>query len=250
MLGLVPSASAFTSDLQQQFPNGFGKVTAQYVVTYDDEGIRDAFSHSSGEALREMVKATCRQLAGAALTASRKRHLATLGFAYLDPANAVRFYKGGFTMLRDDSTPVVLPRRWTRSATAELVQMPARSNPRQALVSLFSKENNLADALVDLDELVDKARNNRAAISVDQLEKATRRFLDNAASVDGWVGMNTFFGIFDRFIHEGGSGKRRRDSSLILEIQPTGAVAPIRKFLSAPPADRVLREQSLGATAK
>jgi hypothetical protein len=89
--------------------------------------------------------------------------------------------------------------------------MPAQSISRQSWIALFSKENDLADALVDLDEMVDKARNNRAAVSVDHLEKATRRFLDNAASVDGWVGMNTFFGIFDHFIHEGGSGKRRRD---------------------------------------
>ena len=256
MLGLVASAREFTADLQGQFPNGFGKVTAQYVVTYDDEGIRDAFSHSSGEALREMVKATCRQLAGAALTASRKRHLATLGFAYLDPANARRFYNGGFTMLRDDSTPVLLPRRWTRGS-AEVVQMPARSVPRQALISLFHKENDLADALVDLDELIDRARNNRVPVTVDQLEKATRRFLDNAASVDGWVGMNTFFGIFDRFIHEGGSGKRRRDSSLILEIEPSVPTSRVRKFLCAPPAARLPREQTarshgdvrLGATA-
>jgi hypothetical protein len=63
--------------------------------------------------------------------------------------------------------------------------MPARSISRQSWIALFSKENDLADALVDLDEMVDRARNNRAAVSVDHLEKATRRFLDNAASVDG-----------------------------------------------------------------
>src|SRR5262249_42358002 len=69
-LGLLDDQgrAAFVDNLTGQSPAGFGKVKINYVVRYDKDALRAAFSSISGSDLRALALRTMRQLIGAKYT--------------------------------------------------------------------------------------------------------------------------------------------------------------------------------------
>src|SRR5262249_52460968 len=70
-LGLVADRHQFVSDLDEQFPTGLGKVKIDYVVRYDDQSVRNAFT-LSGDELKAFARATARELIAAKYTGMRE----------------------------------------------------------------------------------------------------------------------------------------------------------------------------------
>lgn len=228
-LGVLPDRAAFVDELNRQFPHGLGKVTVTYVVRYDDQAVGNAFT-LSGDSLADWARRTARAVLGAKYTGMRSRDwLARIGFAYQSPAFAKLYYEGGFTAVLQNGKAVTLPRWFTGGAPQVVALDPTR---RQEIVTLFATEAEFVKRLVALDALVDRSIQQREPIELDALQKASADFVGYADKLDDLGRENSFFAIFDKLVHEGSSGKWRRESAVVLEIEPPAGERVI-KYLMA-----------------
>lgn len=205
--------------LGAQFPSGFGRVTAQYVVRFDDDTLRDAFTAASGDALEARVRASCRRVVGGHLIApGRGRQVAAIGAAHAhDGAARTLFEKEGSNALHNQSFTVKFP-HFSRpfGGESQTVSPPASS----ILAALFNIEQALCKEIRKLDQLVDEARANKRRVEAGKLASAANTVLKTSAEFDRMTGVNAFFAVVDDLIEQGRQGKGRRESSLILEIDP------------------------------
>jgi len=229
-LRLIPSASAMAATLAAEFPKGLGAVTATYVAKYDSDAIIAAFSKTSSAPLKDIVRGASRFLVSAHLINSSNplSDLVTMGFAYRDPGNAALFDQQGFTGFRDANATVTIPAWFTKGAPRP-VPLPSGGFIRQQLITLYGLEHDIADTLAKLDETIDTARSRRAAVAEADLETAARKFVANAADINTYGTINTFFGIFDAFVQQ--SADARAASTLVLQITPAGSQAAVTKYL-------------------
>lgn len=229
-LRLIPSASAMAATLAAEFPKGLGAVTATYVARYDSDAIMAAFSKTSSAPLKDIVRGASRFLVSAHLINSSNplSDLVTMGFAYRDPGNAALFDQQGFTGFRDANATVTIPAWFTKGAPRP-VPLPSGGFIRQQLITLYGLEHDIADTLAKLDETIDTARSRRAAVAEADLETAARKFVANAADINTYGTINTFFGIFDAFVQQ--SADARAASTLVLQITPAGSQAAVTKYL-------------------
>ena len=229
-LRLIPSASAMAATLAAEFPKGLGAVTATYVAKYDSDAIIAAFSKTSSAPLKDIVRGASRFLVSAHLINSSNplSDLVTMGFAYRDPGNAALFDQQGFTGFRDANATVTIPAWFTKGAPRP-VPLPSGGFIRQQLITLYGLEHDIADTLAKLDETIDTARSRRAAVAEADLETAARKFVANAADINTYGTINTFFGIFDAFVQQ--SAGARAASTLVLQITPAGSQAAVTKYL-------------------
>jgi len=229
-LRLIPSASAMAATLAAEFPKGLGAVSATYVAKYDSDAIMAAFSKTSSAPLKDIVRRASRFLVSAHLINSSNplSDLVTMGFAYCDPGNAALFDQQGFTGFRDANATVTIPAWFTKGAP-RLVPLPSGGFIRQQLITLYGLEHDIADTLAKLDETIDTARSRRAAVAEADLETAARKFVANAADINTYGTINTFFGIFDAFVQQ--SADARAASTLVLQITPAGSQAAVTKYL-------------------
>src|SRR5262249_52379330 len=150
------------------------------------------------------------------------------GFAYLDP-QFYALYRKGFTALLADGKSVVLPSWFTGGNPLPVALNPAQ---RQIVVTLFNVEESFVNRLAKLDDVIDKAATGKQPVPVKDLEDAARHFVETANDLDSFGRENTFFAIFDRLVKEGGSGKGRRQSAMLIEITPA-AGEKVTKYLTA-----------------
>jgi hypothetical protein len=226
LLGLAPSRQALISELNSQFPDGLGKVTVDYIVRYDDQTVRNAFT-LSGNDLAEWARRTARQVLGAKYTGMKETDwMARVGFAYQSP-DFYELYKKGFTALLAEGKAVTLPGWFTGGAPQEVA---LQQEFRQFVLTLFNVEKSYVERLVKLDALIDKSIQKKEPIALDELQDAARNFVSMADDLDSLGRENSFFAIFDKLVQEGSSGKWKRDSAVVLNIEPpTGD--PVVKYL-------------------
>jgi hypothetical protein len=230
---LIKNAAGTAVSLDTQFSKGLGTVSASYVVNYDGDGILDAFQVAQGDALKAIVRDTCRQLVSARLIATQKGgYLEDVGFAYLAGANYTTYVQEGFTKFKEANATFQLP-NWAPGG-ARQVNIAPQSATRLILLKLYDIETSTADRLDKLDVIVNKARTQSAPVQESDLEDAARDFVAEAADLDNYGCENTFFGVFDAFVEIGSNGKTHRESTLILQITPPGATTPITKYLMTP----------------
>jgi hypothetical protein len=216
-LGLIPNRERMVEELRQQFPSGLGKVKIDYVVRYDNQAVRSAFT-LSGDDLRNNARQAMRQFIGAKYIGMRdKDWAARVGFAYLDP-QFYSLYKQGFTALLAEGKAVTLPAWYTKTSALKVGMEPS---DRTRVLTLFNVEKSYLDRLVKLDIVIDKATSGGTSISMKELADASHEFIKKADDLDE-IRENSFFAIFDRLVQEGGSGKGRRESAMILEITSPG----------------------------
>ena len=225
-LGLIPSSSALIAELNSQFPDGLGKVTVDYVVRYDDKAVRNAFTLSSDE-LAEWARQTARQVIGAKYTGMKETGwVARVGFAYQSPA-FYQLYRKGFTALLNEGKAVTLP-GWFTGGSPQTValDMPLRN----IVLTLFNIEKKYAERLVAFDAIVERSIQKQEPIPLDELQKASREFVGMSDDLDSFGRENSFFAMFDKLVHVGSSGKWRRQSAMVLNIQPPDG-EPVTKYL-------------------
>jgi len=226
MLGLIPNRELLIAELNSQFPDGLEKVTVDYIVRYDDQAVRNAFT-LSGDELADWARRTARQVIGAAYTGrDEKDWLARVGFAYQSAA-FYELYKKGFTAVLSDGKGVTLPAWFTGGVP---LQVALDESMRHVIVTLFNVEKNYVKRLVPLDEVVDKLTKAKQPIPLEMLQKVSGDFVSFADDLDGISRENSFFAIFDKLVQEGGSNKGRRESAIILRIEPPVG-EPVVKYL-------------------
>jgi hypothetical protein len=225
-LGLIPNRELLIAELNSQFPDGLGKVTVDYIVRYDDQAVRNAFT-LSGDELADWARRTARQVIGTAYTGrDEKDWLARVGFAYQSPA-FYELYKKGFTAVLSDGKGVTLPGWFTGGVP---LKVALNESMRHVIVTLFNVEKNYVKRLVDLDEVVDKLIKDKQPIPLKTLQRASGDFVSFADDLDGISRENSFFAIFDKLVQEGASNKGRRESAIILRIEPPVG-EPVVKYL-------------------
>jgi hypothetical protein len=228
-LGLLPDRNAFIDDLNRQFPDGFGKVTVTYVVRYHEQAVRNAFT-LSGDRLADWARRTARAVIGAKYTGMKTTHwLARVGFAYQSPRFHKLYYEKGYPGILQEGRSVTLPRWFTRGAPQQVALAPEL---RQAIATLFATEASYVRRLLALDAIVDKSIQKKEAIQLDALQRAAADFVGLADELDTLGRENAFFAMFDKLVHEGSSRKWKRDSAVILEIEPP-AGERVTKYLMA-----------------
>jgi hypothetical protein len=220
------------AELQQQFPDGFGTVTARYVVRYDHKAIHDAFTALPTDDVIALARTTARRLVASQFVQSRERAFkAAIGLAYANDAIAAIFYDQGITKLERTSITVRIPGAITGGASVNDTIGAVDRDPRKSILgTLFNVEARLSERLGRLDRRIDEARLRQKPIEVEELEEAARDVVSAAGDMNAFGGPNTFFAIFDELIAIGGAGKAHRESALVLEIQPPGG-DKVTKFL-------------------
>ncbi|MEO8096484.1 MAG: hypothetical protein ABI811_02200 [Acidobacteriota bacterium] len=228
MVGLIPSADAYALEWKAQFPAGFGKVTARYVVAFTAESVRDAFTLPVTE-MAEIARTVTRQLVRAQLVSGRPvtDDLTLIGLVYLDPEMQRRYDTQGFTAIEKKA--------WT-------VRMPGGSRTLKPELSIFvtrllKMERDVVVSLSNLSRVINKAREVGTAVPEQALENAARKFVECAVDLDGGTGrINSFFAVFDALIAAGSRREVCRDSSMILEIQAGDKSRKVTKYLTSAPA--------------
>ena len=230
-LKLVPPG--LLADLRQQFPTGFGKVEARYVVRYDEQAVRDAFVALSPDRVVAIARTTARRLVSSCFVQSRERaFLAAVGLAYADSGIASIYYdRGGLLQLAQSDIKVTLPAAVTGSGPAvDRIGPAARDKRNDVLGRLFTNEDVLSSRLAALDRALEDARLGRKAVTVDDLEDVGRALATAAADMNELGGPNAFFAVVDALVAEG-AGAGRRQSALVLEITPAGGQKVTKVFM-------------------
>lgn len=229
-LGLIPSRDQFIGELQSQFPDGFGDVNVEYVIRYDDQTVRNAFT-LSGEELKDYARQTVRKLMSARYTGMREKNwLPRVGFAYGSQNLADIYYKEGFTAVLAKAQAVTLPAWFTRGV--QLPPVPLTKENRQLIVTLYNIERSYVERLNKLDQLIDKSLKDKISIPVDELAKASRDFIGMADDLDEFGRANSFFLAFDKLTQTGSNDKWRRESVMILTVK-SAAGETVTKYLMA-----------------
>ena len=230
LLGLIPSRRTFVAELEKEFPNGFGEVSVEYVVRYDDQTVRNAFT-LSGDELKDWARRSIRRLLSAKYTGMREKDwLPRVGFAYSSQNLADIYYNEGYTAVLSKAKTVILPAWFTGGAELAVSLSPEN---RQTIVTLYNIEKSYVERLNKLDSLVDKCLKNGIPIPVDDLAKAARDFVGMADKLDDYGRENSFFIAFDKLTQAGSSNKWRRESAMILTIKPSADGEAVTKYLMA-----------------
>jgi hypothetical protein len=228
-LGLLRNRDLFVAELDRQFPDGLGKVTVTYIVRYGDQAVRNAFT-LSGDQLANWSRRTARTVLGAKYTGMASTSwLARVGFAYQSPVFERLYYEKGFPAVLQEGRSVTLPRWFTGGPSREVALAPEF---RQMVVTLFETESNYVKRLLALDELVDRSIQKGEPIGLDALQKASADFVGYADQLDNMGRENSFFAIFDKLVHEGSSGKWRRESAVVLDIEPPSGERVIKHLMA------------------
>lgn len=228
-VGLVSSANDFLNRLNTEFPQGLGKVTAQYVVTFDSDGIRDAFTAAPGTASDIAHTVTQNLIRAQVVHRSLLDKPALIVLAALDPGVRQTYQTEGYTALEHAYLTVDVP--------------PAlgggQENLDQSLnlfvISVLDMEYGFAKSFAALDNLVAAAKRG-TPIPVNTLQKLATQFVESVANIADYGRINTMFAVFDALVQAGGNGKNYRESSMILTIQAGDAQQKITKYLSSAPA--------------
>ena len=233
LMGVVESVESSLRDdpvarvvrrLNEEFPDGLGKVSIKYIVKYNPDDLRLAFLLESDE-LRQRAQEAMREFVSARYIGMPSNHWdAILGFAYLSPVLAKAAMNNE---LMNKSWAVRLPGWFTGSESGR--SEPLRRNQRIRLQALFRTENKYLDRLVEFDEVIDKARDKNVAVPHKELRKAERGFVEMADNIDRWRA-NTFFVVFDHLIQS--QGRAHRDCAMEFEITPPNSTETIRKILT------------------
>lgn len=221
-LGLIASAGDFVTTLNRQFPGGLGKVTASYVVRYDDEAVKKAFSLSvsavesiARETMRRFISTKYQNLP---LTA----HIRPLGAAYASP-EVFAVYKKGFTALRDANIAVK-----AKGGASESLSPSVKAS----LITLFNVEQSYVKRLRELNQTIRGLAAGTGTFSLQELNGDAERFVSMADDMDKYR-ENAFFAVFDKLVRAGGGASK---SSMILTIAPPNGEA-VTKILSSAAAN-------------
>ncbi|MDQ3130706.1 MAG: hypothetical protein M3Q99_08090 [Acidobacteriota bacterium] len=218
LLGLIPSRERMVRELQSQFPDGLGEVSVEYIVRYDDQTVRNAFT-LSGDELKNWARRTIRQLIAAKYTGMREIDwLARVGFAYSSQNLADIYYNEGFTAVLAKAKAVSLPAWFTGGV--QLPALPLTEANRQLIVTLYNIERSYVERLNKLDILIDKCLKEGVPVPVDDLAKASRDFVGMADDLEDFGRENSFFIAFDKLTQAGSNGKWRRESAMVLTVKP------------------------------
>ncbi len=221
------------TQLRREFPSdqgGLGKVEANYVVRYDDQAVRSAFTVNPAD-MEEIARLTTRRLIATQFVAKGPSSaLARVGFAYLSTGFA-RLHEAA--ELVQKGRTVVLPGWFTASGRRQPVSV---ANAERYIVNtLFNVEDTFVKRLKAFDKAVDKAVSDKTAVPENELVETARKFVAMAARLDkftpGEDNSATFFGVFDRLVRQGSAGKGRRESSMILKITPPGGETVTKYFM-------------------
>lgn len=223
-LGLVPSAKDFAGTLSEQFPQGLGKVKAQYVVTFDNDGVRDAFTVAPGQAAGIAQAVTMDLIRSALVHRGLLNGPALIALAAIDPGIREVYKTQGFTAILQGHLSVDVP--------ADLGGGHVNVNDafRPFVSTLLGMEFAFAKSFSDLDNLVVSIKQG-ATPPVDKLQQMATQFVESAADISGYGRINSMFAIFDALVQAGSSGKGYRESSMILQIQAGSQT--ITKYLSS-----------------
>ena len=230
LMGVVKSSSeddavaGVVRKLNEEFPDGLGKVSIKYFVRYNPDDLRLAFLPQSDE-LRHRAKEAMREFVSARYIGTPSNNWdAILGFAYRSQKLADAAMKNQLT---NKSWAVRLPGWFTGSESGRLETL--RHDQRIRLKALFQTESKYLDRLVAFDEVVDKARDENRAVPHAELLKAEEGFVAMADDIDKWRA-NTFLVVFDHLIQS--QGKAHRDCAMVFEITPPNGAGTIRKILT------------------
>ncbi len=224
-LGLLDgSPEMFANALRDQCGGDLGAVDVKYVVKFDTQSLRAAFTLTAGE-LEAATRIATREFLLRRL-APQGGALMEIGFAYNDK-DFFRLHLEGTLPEQTQVATTVQP--W---ATGGEVQHPLLNRPKLAIVNaLFNRERSLVKALLQLDALVDAG-----AKDFEQLNDALRGFLSAGGALD--EDASVFTAVLDRLIKLGSRGTAVRDSAVIVEATPqTGphAGTKVTRYLAAGP---------------
>jgi hypothetical protein len=210
-------------------------VSAKYVIRYASDAVAAAFQVPDGENrenLRRLAMETMRSHIAARYTSLRSVDgMALLGFAYLDPALFASFVRLGFAAFAQSDVVVTLPAWFTRGSAQKIA---LQNIHKRILITLYNIENRFLNRLVQLDATVDALRDERGAVSADDLNTRVREFVEMSDDLNRFR-ENAFFAVFDRLVHEGSGGRAPRSSSLVLEITPQGGKTVTKVLTAARP---------------
>jgi len=229
-LRLIPSVTDAMREFQEQFPNGLGKVTVNYVVRYDDAAVRNGLTGTSSEDLKLFARSAARQLIAAKFTGmSETDWQGPLGFAYLDSSLYEKYREIGnraaFAALTVD---VPLPDWFAKQGAKHRV---LRKEDLFVLATFYDVEDRFVKRIGKLSELV---RSSPAAnIPEEELRAAALDFVDMADDLDHEGSTNTFFAVFDRVAQQGLNVGGTRKSAVVIEITPVGEDKTVTKYLMA-----------------
>lgn len=233
-LGLLTKASRtnLVSDMVKQFPGGLGKVVVRYVVKYDDEMLKSAFSAIAQNDLKKLAKLMTRQIISSGYTGlGNTNTLVRVGFANLSPSLHEAYDKDGFTALQnnEDLKTVMLP-GWFTKGTA--IRVKLTPDQLSHLDNVCGLENTYAKRLTELKNIL-----GTLPISQKDLAKTAGKFVDISDDLNAFT-PNAFFAIFDSIVQQSlqnaANNRAFRQSSMILEITPPGAKKSVKKILTQP----------------
>jgi len=226
-VGLIPSTQDFAAELAKQFPQGLGKVTAQYVVTFDNDGVRDAFTAPVGTAAALAHSVTTGLIRAQLLHRNVTDNNVMIALAALDPTVRKVFVTQGWTAVRDGT--------WTVGVPAFLGGGQETLNPalNLLLVTLLQMEFAFAEGFAQLDALVKNAKTTGTPAPVDKLQALATSFVEKVADISDYGRINSMFAVFDALVHAGSNGKGYRNSTLILQIQAGDPKSMVTKYLSS-----------------
>ena len=219
-LGMMPgnSRSAFVTDLERQFPAGFGNVSVKYQIRYDDAAIRKVFETFDGPRTQQLARLTLRQvIASKYIGLKQTNWLARVGFAYLAPELHETYDREGSTGLQKFKS-VTLPSWYTGGSPTDV----GLSNTDIAMLrTLCNIEKSYSKRLVKLGQMLSGAINDGMPVQLKKLKEEAKQFVEMLDQLDKWR-ENAFFATLDKLIAELSGGAALRQSAMILEITPPG----------------------------
>jgi hypothetical protein len=223
-LGLLDDPAAFMSMLQRELPQGWTRVSVDYVVRYDDAAVPALFLRSTDE-LIATARQALRDLVGQVMLGGGPNDVRR-ALAYRSDAARRRYAENpaGFS---GRSLSVTVPAWASKSGTARVEQLS--SEERALLAGLFAREQEYLKRLGRLDTAIDTLREGGTVRARDLTELATE-FVAMADDFPSSRRVNPFFGTFDALVRA--AAPRGRQAALVLQLQPGGGSEPVTKFLT------------------
>ena len=223
-LGLA-NAGALKRKLDEEFPDSMPNVKIRYVVRYDDDAVASVFRQETPVLIAEARKAMREFIAVKFIAMKDTQWMKPIGWAYrgADPAKFDQY-------IQAHALTVHLP--------ADLADGGDTVELRDARLELFKSllmiERTYLKRLGKFDQVVDQARQARTSVPIDELNDASRGFLDQAKKLESWRA-NAFFAVFDHLVEFTNKGKGRRETSMVIEVD-AGDGKKVTKIISSPPA--------------
>lgn len=228
MLGLIDQPVQLIQQWRQEFPNGFGKVNAKYLIRYHPESLIAAFHASVINGIDQEIRNVMRSfIATRYLRMSEKSWSARMGFAYLSAQLFQEYQKKGPASFISTSFQVTLPEWYTKRHPQSVQLLNAQ---KSVLTSLYRLEESFIKAYKKLSQTILSLDSGKTGIAAKELDRQVRNLV--ALSDDlGEYRQNTFFVVLDYLVSLRTKGKTR-DSSLVLEIVQPGSSEMITKVFS------------------